>query len=302
MNISLLRDYSKSSDAPLAAADTPPAPAAETSIPLGQQESEKDQRSRRRKAYKWYKHYAKPTKASMCSIVEHYANDSDCDITRQDVDLLPWNLEETEVIKEATRSSKKDTEKKDIVESNDFNKRPTLVRGQMGDSLKSLEILLNNSSSSSLDFSSSSLDFNPSSREASSSKLDASSSKLDASWNPLITIQAKVEYKRRKEERRLKRETAEKKSEPEVKMQGKRTANGTNSEDDRRERAFHFYANMVVPNRTEFKRRAAAAESSHPLDITPEDIDLLPWKENGRVVDIKKMCAIIRARVLLGPH
>jgi hypothetical protein len=76
-------------------------------MPIGRQESEADRDRRRKKAYKWYKHYAKLTKASMRSIVDYYTHHSDTDIARKDVDLLPWNLEETEVIKEAMKSQKK---------------------------------------------------------------------------------------------------------------------------------------------------------------------------------------------------
>jgi hypothetical protein len=72
--------------------------------PLGQQESDKDQYHRQRKAYKWYKQHAKPTKERMYSIVDHYASDND--ITRQDVDLLPWNREETEVNKKVMKALK----------------------------------------------------------------------------------------------------------------------------------------------------------------------------------------------------
>jgi hypothetical protein len=62
-----------------------------------------DQYRCRKKAYKWYKHYAKPTKESMCHIAD-YANDG---ITREHIDLLPWNLEETEVINKAMKSLQK---------------------------------------------------------------------------------------------------------------------------------------------------------------------------------------------------
>jgi hypothetical protein len=302
MAISFIRDYSKSSNN----ADTPLAPTERTSMSLSRQESEKGQGRRRKRAYKWYKHYAKPTKASMCSIVDFYANDSD--ITREDVDLLPWNLEETEVIKKAMKSLKKDkTEKKDkkklkkdkkekerydgredtaLVKSNGYNRRPTLLQGQMGDSLTSLDISLNGSSSRSLNASSSS--WNEDHTQDRRVRAD-----------PLLTRKVEEEHKRRREVRRLERETAKKKSMPEVDTQDKRKAAATTGSitDDRRERAFLWYARMATPTRTEFKRRVAAVESSSSLDITPEDIDLLPWNETGRVVNIAKMNAIIRARI-----
>jgi hypothetical protein len=290
MAISSIRDYSKSSKSTFVATDTPLAPTERTCMPLSRQESEKDQGRRRKKAYKWYKHYAKPTKASMCSIVDYYANDSD--ITREDVDLLPWNLEETEVIKKAMKSLKKDKrydgrDDTAFVKSNGYNRRPTLLQGQMGDSLTSLDISLNGSSSSSLDTSSSS--WNQDHTQDCRVRAD----------HPL-TIKVEEEHKRRREERRREREAVKKNSMPELDTQDKRNVDATAGSimDDRRERAFRWYARMATPTRTEFKRRVAAVESSSSIDITPEDIDLLPWNETGRVVNIAKMNAISRARIL----
>jgi hypothetical protein len=45
----------------------------------------------------------------MCSIVDSHAEDTG--ITRQDVNLLPWNPEETEIIKEAMKALKKKEKK-----------------------------------------------------------------------------------------------------------------------------------------------------------------------------------------------
>jgi hypothetical protein len=105
MAISFKRDCSKSSvstETPL-----PPTRTKTASTPLARQQTKKDQNLRRKKAYKWYKHFSKPTKAAMCSIVD---SAKDTDITRQDIDLLPWNRDETKLIKEAMKSPK--TEKK----------------------------------------------------------------------------------------------------------------------------------------------------------------------------------------------
>jgi hypothetical protein len=84
-----------------------------TSTPAGKNEIEKDQDLRRREkkdqnrrrneVYKWYKHYAKPTKENMCQIVDSM---NDTDIAREDVDLLPWNLKETRVVKEHKNQEK----------------------------------------------------------------------------------------------------------------------------------------------------------------------------------------------------
>jgi hypothetical protein len=236
-------------------------------MPLGRHEREKDQYRRRRKAYKWYKHYAKPTKASMCSIVDHYAKKSD--ITRQDVDLLPWNIEETEVVKKVMKALKKKmkTEKEDkkkekedkkkekkdkkkekkekehggkedtaSTKSNGDNKRPTLLKGQMGDSSMTLDISLNDSSGSL------------------NAGLDAGSSSSEL----LQKIKVEKEHKRRREPRRSKREAAKKKSMPEVDMQDTRTVDDTtlgNIKDDRRSPVFLRPKRMTTPTPTELKRQ-----------------------------------------------
>ena len=116
MAISVIKDFSKSSESTLTTTDTTLPPTEIASMSIGRQENEADRDRRRKKAYKWYKHYAKPTKASMRSIVDHYA--SDTDITRQDVDLLPWNPEESEVSRKLMKAMMKEmkemkTEKKD---------------------------------------------------------------------------------------------------------------------------------------------------------------------------------------------
>jgi sRNA-binding protein len=262
----------------------------------------KDQDHRQKKAYKWYKYYSKPTKKSMCSIVDHYAND---DITRQDIDLLPWNREETEVIRKVMKALKKrmKTEKRDkkkekedkkqakkekkhggredtaSTKSNGDNKRPTLLKGQMGDS------------STSLDFS----------QNGSGGSLDTSSSTWDQDYiqdhrvsRQLRTLQVELDHERKREERRRKREEA-KKSMPEVDVHNQNTASDTRSKikearrNDRLERAFLWYTRMGMPNHAEFKRQIA----SQKVDITSEDVDLLAWNENGtRVVNVTTMNAM----------
>jgi hypothetical protein len=183
MIITFITDCIESSESTLTTTDTPLSPTEITVMPLGWQRSEKYQDRRRKKAYKWYKHYAKPTKASMYSIVDYYANDTE--ITREDIDLLPWNTKETEVIRNVMKALKKrmKTEKKDkkkekkdkkkekeekkkekegkkkekkekkhggkentaSTKSNGDIKRPTLLKGQMGDSLTSLDSSMNDS-------------------------------------------------------------------------------------------------------------------------------------------------------------
>jgi hypothetical protein len=79
----------------------------------------KDEDQRRKEVYKWYKHYAKPTKETMCRIAE---STNDAEIVRLDVELLPWNLEETEVNKEAMKSLKKKKTEKKSEEKEERNK------------------------------------------------------------------------------------------------------------------------------------------------------------------------------------
>jgi hypothetical protein len=171
-----------------------------------------DKDCRRKEAYKLYKHYAKPTRENMCRILD-YAKDTD--MTRQDVDLLPWNPEKTEVIQEAMKSPKK---------------------------------------------------------------------------------KQKTEQKDKKKDK-----DKEEKSMPQVDVQEKCAAEDTKSNikvarrDDRLERTFQWYTRMASPIREDFKRRVADVDS---IDITPEDVDLLPWNLTGRVVNIAKMNAIIRASIL----
>jgi hypothetical protein len=270
----------------------------------------------------------------MCSIVDNYAHGTE--IARQDVDLLPWTLEETEVditrqdedllpwqdtevIKEAMRSPKKTkTEKKDkkkdkkykrkdkkeeaaSAKSNGYNKRPTLLKGQM-DSLTSLDSS-GNDSSGSLDASSSSLNQDNTQHHHESAdhllmiKVEIARNRRREERH-LLRIKVKNEHKRRREERRRKREVANKKSMPEVDMQDKRTADDRtlrNMKADRLERAFLWYTRMATPTRTEFKRKVAAEES---IDITPEDVDLLPWNLTGRFVNIATINAILRVSIL----
>jgi hypothetical protein len=58
---------------------------------------------RLKKAYKWYKHNAKPTKNNMRLIVDALG---DTGILREDIDLLPWNPDNTKVNKEELKAMK----------------------------------------------------------------------------------------------------------------------------------------------------------------------------------------------------
>jgi hypothetical protein len=214
-------------------------------MPRSRQESEKDQDRRRKKAYKWYKHYAKPTKASMCIIVDHYSNDTD--ITRQDVDLLPWNTEETKVIKKVIKALKK----KDKKEKEEKKKEKEDKKKEQKDKTKEKErdvgedTAFPNSNGYSkgptLQMSNSSMTLNSSLNDSSGSLYAGSSS-----------------YKRRREPRREKRDAARKKSMSEVDMQEKRTADDTRAstiKGDHRLPVFLLPKRMITPTNTELKRQ-----------------------------------------------
>jgi hypothetical protein len=262
---------------------------------------DEDQGHRQKKAYKWYKQIAKPSRATMYSLVDYFGDS--IDITRQDVDLLPWNFDETQVIKEAMKAPKK-TEKKDKkTEKKDKKKckkdkerdgredtafaksnRPTFLKGQIGDDLTSLD-------SGGLD-----------TTDTSSSIWDqehAQDYRVDAE---LLRTKITDEHNRKREERRLKREET-KKSMPEVEVEDEITAEDLarkiekDRRDERLERAFLWYTRMGSPSRQEFELRLLTQEL---MDITPEDVDLFPWNETGtRVMNIATMNAMItRTRLL----
>jgi hypothetical protein len=276
-----------------------------------------DEDCRRKEAYRLYKHYAKPTRASMCKIVDYHANDTD--ITRQDVDLLPWNLEETEVIKEVMKSLKKKqkedrkdkkgkkkckkekekekecggSEDKAIAKSKGDNKRPALLKAQTGYSSRSLDISWSDITGS-VDISSTFWDQDLT---------------LDhrVSAEQLQTSKVEEEHKRKREERQRKRDEATKKSMSDANDQERLTAEEIRREDtknqivkarreDRLERTFLWYTRMATPTRTEFKQQVAIQK----VDITPEDVDLLAWNETGtRVKNIAAMNAMLmRTRIL----
>jgi hypothetical protein len=249
MAISFITDCSKSP----VSTDTPLPPTKVASMPLVRQESEKDQNRRREKAYRLYKYLSKPTKATMCSMID-YTKDSD--ITKQDVDLLPWNLEETKVITEAMLPPKT-TEEKDKKTETKEKKKDKKVKERFGGE-------------------------------------DTQDDRVRD--DRLLTIKLVEEYKPRREETRLKRE-ASKKNMPKVDTQLIRTGDDRpcQHKDVRRKRAFLWYTRLDMPTRRQFKRKVTATES---INVTPRDIDLLPWNLTGRAVNMEKMKAMVRASVL----
>jgi hypothetical protein len=76
---------------------------------------------------------------------------------------------------------------------------------------------------------------------------------------------------------------------------------GTSKDDRRRQVVFSLYSKMSTPTRSEFKERVAALHSFsyNPDDVSPDDVDLLPWNESATFVDIAKMNSLVRAGLTL---
>jgi hypothetical protein len=102
-------------------------------------------------------------------------------------------------------------------------------------------------------------------------------------------VESNEEKDNRRRERRQRRETA--KSKNKSREDAKETVVGSSDDARRRQLAFSWYSQMSAPNRLEFKRKVAALYS---LNITPDDVDLLPWNATGSAVNIKKMNALTR--------
>jgi hypothetical protein len=326
---------------------------ASTTLPslfLEKHESEKDQDQRRKKCYKWYKLLSKPTRETMCRIVEYTRGP---DFTRQDIDLLRWNYEETAVVKNSKRKKRpakhekgsqhdKDTDfEVDFPDNLDNDNKDTKVEpeehssshrmdetfhtcyqdgsryvsemdesegedldrlekgkseGEEIDRLKGLLLRTNNL------------------EEEHKRKKEGRLRKREAEEAAEKNKRAEEEHKRKRRERLRKREAAaaaEKnisKEATDEEAAKSKTMSGQdaeetapagidNSEDARRQRAFRWYSQMCT-TRTDFKRRVAALEKKESMDITSEDIDLLPWNETGSMVNIAKMNALTRANLM----
>jgi hypothetical protein len=103
---------------------------------------------------------------------------------------------------------------------------------------------------------------------------------------------------REREERRQKREAAKSKNTSSEDV--KEMVVGTSELARRRQVAFSLYSQMSTPTRSEFRERVAAlhAFSYNPNDVSPDDIDLLPWNAAASLVDIAKMNALFRASIM----
>jgi hypothetical protein len=99
------------------------------------------------------------------------------------------------------------------------------------------------------------------------------------------------ERKRMKEERRQERKAAETKKKM-AEEDVKEIVFGCREEARRRHLAFGWYSHLSAPNRSEFKKKVASITG---MNITPDDVDLLPWNATASVVNIAKMNALTRA-------
>jgi hypothetical protein len=101
-----------------------------------------------------------------------------------------------------------------------------------------------------------------------------------------------------KEECRQKREAAKTKdtSGKDVKA----VVVGSSEDACRRQLAFRWYSQMHAPNRSEFKQQLAALSPLYLTfnDVTPDDVDLLPWNATGSKVNIAEMNALTRASIM----
>jgi hypothetical protein len=361
-------DSSTASEAtPTSAASTLP-PSEILTLPLG---SLKDQDRGRKNAYKWYKLLGKPTRETMCRIVEYTKGP---DYTRQDLDLLPWNFEETEVVEEVKRRKRPEPLEKgsydgnntvcevhvaDILD-NDSKNLNVRMEDEFDDNLTSphisspphmdesfhtcvedpardeseevkldtvFEVAVANKVDNDskdvkvrledeLDDNLKNLQSTPSSHHLNENSHNCDEDSEDIDRPEVLQMnRAEEEHKRKREARLRKREAAAAAAAAEKDTSGedaeetcagddnreatkrKTTAGVDNSEGARRARVFSLYSQMCQPIRTAFKRRVAALEYMS-MDITSDDIDLLPWNATGSMVNISKMNALARASIM----
>ena len=102
-----------------------------------------------------------------------------------------------------------------------------------------------------------------------------------------------------REERRQKRKVAKAKDNSGEDM--KEILVGTSEDVRRRQLAFSWYSMHSTPSRSEFKEKVAVLYvfSISPDDISPDDVDLLPWNATGSKVNISKMNALTRASLMM---
>ena len=86
------------------------------------------------------------------------------------------------------------------------------------------------------------------------------------------------------EEAEAKRKKKEK--EEEEKRKSEKTKTKANTPQARAERAYGWYSKLGLPTRDNFKKKIKLIAS---IDITAEDIDLLPWNGTGTMVNVAKL-------------
>jgi hypothetical protein len=135
---------------------------------------DKDQYSRMRNAYNWYTLLSEPRRVTMHRILDYTTG---ADFTHQDVGLLPWNLEETEVAEEAMKAIKKEKKEKTEKKQKKKKKKETFLKEELGNSLTSLDTSLNSSS-----------DYMNASFTSLESSMNSSGGFLDASFNSCLDL------------------------------------------------------------------------------------------------------------------
>jgi hypothetical protein len=83
---------------------------------------------------------------------------------------------------------------------------------------------------------------------------------------------------RKKLKRSVKRRKRRKKKE--------KSLSKSNTEQARAERAYGWYSKLGLPSRENFKKKIKLIAS---IDITADDVDLLPWNGSGTMVNVAKL-------------
>jgi hypothetical protein len=227
----------------------------------------------------WQKYAEEATKA----IQDNDGSDNDSvDDSERDSEWAFWILEATKLKAEAERKKVKKEKKRMRKEKKTQRKILDAEDGEIAKRLNE-EARKKKESKSRSD------------NESDSDDPTASKAKSD---NYVATKPGKCEKGREREERRQKREVA--KSKKTSSEDVKEMVVGTSELARRRQVAFSLYSQMSTPTRSEFKQRVAALYmfSYNPSDVSPDDIDLLPWNATGYLVDIGKMNALTRASIM----
>jgi len=122
-------------------------------------------------------------------------------------------------------------------------------------------------------------------------------SKVAAEVAEMKTMRRKLEREERKQacEERIAREKEEKEDAERRKREAEKEVawNAANTEEARILRAYAWWSRMARPKKKDFKERIGKVAHA---DITPDDVDLLPWNFNGSMVNVAKMNKYINAQ------